>query len=269
MPLAYPQRVTPRFSRRFCGRRLLLACCSAFSLLIPGATFASTSIHTTWLWHLHQPVYWPDRRAYGTDHYEAAWDTIQQQDAGRPHPNPEVLRNIFGLDDRVNAYQGRPSAALGTIGSHVNSGTQVSYSGALMENVQSLGAAGKLGYASDWYLGNRNARTWTTTGGKPRMDLVNFTYHHALAPLLSDETLEMELRIHRRQMEIFWTTSPALSRGYFPTETCFSERMIPILKRVRGLPGSGWLRRRELRPAQPGRPTQSGPGRRQLPTYLD
>src|ERR1043166_1228027 len=101
-----------------------------------------------------------------------------------------------------------------------------------MENVQSLGAAGQLGYGSTWYSGNRTARSWSTTGGKPRMDLVNFTYHHALAPLLSDETLEMELRIHRRQMEIFWTTSPALSRGYFPAETCFSERLIPVLKKV-------------------------------------
>ena len=64
------------------------------------------------------------------------------------------------------------------------------------------------------------------------MDLLNFAYHHALAPFLSDETLEMELRIHQRQMEIFWTTSPALSRGYFPAETCFSERLIPILKKV-------------------------------------
>jgi len=74
-----------------------------------------------------------------------------------------VLRNIFGLDDRVNAYQGRPNAALGSISSSLNSGAQISYSGALMENVQSLGAAGKLNYGSEWYLANRNARTWTTT----------------------------------------------------------------------------------------------------------
>jgi len=215
-------------------RRRLLLLVSGFVLgvLGPAGPYANTSIHTTWLWHLHQPIYWPDHRGYGMDHYEAAWDTIQQQDAGRPHPNPEVLRDIFGWEDRVNAYQGRPSAALGTISTHLNSGAQISYSGALMENVQSLGAAGQLGYGASWYSANRNARTWTTTGSKPRMDLVNFTYHHALAPLLSDETLEMELRIHRRQMEVFWTTTPALSRGYFPTETCFSERMIPILKRV-------------------------------------
>src|SRR5438034_7465842 len=77
-----------------------------------------------------------------------------------------------------------------------------------------------------------NPFTGPTAGGKPRMDLVNFTYHHALAPLISDETLEMELRIHKRQMEIFWTTTPATSRGYFPAETCFTARMIPILNKV-------------------------------------
>src|SRR5882724_2260459 len=69
--------------------------------LWPLGAFATTNLHTTWLWHLHQPVYWPDRRVSGPDHYEAAWDTIQQQNAGRGHPAPEVLNDIFGLSDRV------------------------------------------------------------------------------------------------------------------------------------------------------------------------
>jgi hypothetical protein len=102
-----------------------------------------------------------------------------------------------------------------------------------MENVQSLAAAGQLGYGGNgWNNGNRRPRAWTTSGGKPRLDLVNFTYHHALAPLVSDETLEMELRIQQRQMQIFWGTNVPLSRGYFPAETCFSEHMIPILNKV-------------------------------------
>jgi hypothetical protein len=194
--------------------------------------YTSNNLHTSWLWHLHQPIYWPDQRVSGNDHYEAAWDTIQQQDAGRPHPNPEPLRTIFGWDDRVAAYQGRLRDSLGTILWLPKSGVQVSYSGALMENVQSLGAAGQLGYGGGWYLPNRQARGWTTSGGKTRMDLVNFTYHHSLAPLLSEETLEMELRIHKRHMEILWGDNPPVSRGFFPTETCFSTRMVPILKRV-------------------------------------
>src|ERR1041385_454677 len=140
--------------------RLRLAWAAFFVSALP--TLAGNSLHTTWLWHLHQPVYWPDARGYGTDHYEAAWDTIQKQDAGRLHPSPEVLRNIFGLDDRINAYQGRPKNALSSISSYLKSGAQVSYSGALMENVQSLGAAGQLGYGLSWNNGNQTARGWTT-----------------------------------------------------------------------------------------------------------
>jgi hypothetical protein len=195
------------------------------------------NVHTSFLWHLHQPIYWPDRRAGTGDHYENAWDTIQAQDGGRPHPSPEILRQVFGLDDRIAAYQGRPKDALNSIAGSgpgqlglPHAGVQVNYSGALMENIQSLGTAGQLGYGPNWYQSNRDGKAWTTSGGKPRMDMTNFTYHHAMAPLLSDETLEMELRIHQRHVQLLW--GDPVSRGYFPTETCFSERMIPILNKV-------------------------------------
>jgi hypothetical protein len=205
-------------------------CCVLFALSLP-LQADTTSVHTTWLWHLHQPIYWPDQRG-GGDHYEAAWDTIQQQNAGRNHPSPEVLSQIFGLADRVAAYQSRPHDALNSVLGYPNAGAQVSFSGALMENVQSLGSNNQLGYAANWNSHNQQARGWMTSGGQTRLDLVNFTYHHALAPLLSDETLEMELRIHQRQMQIFWGTNTPLSRGFFPAEACFSERIIPILKKV-------------------------------------
>jgi len=192
----------------------------------------NTGVHTTWLWHLHQPIYWPDRRNYDVDHYENAWDTIQQQNAGRPHPSPEVLSTIFGEADRVNVYQGEIETTLSGLLGYPNAGAQVNYSGALMENVQSLAAAGQLGYGSGWNNGFQTARAWTTSSGKPRLDLVNFTYHHAIAPLVDDQTLEMELRIQQRQMQIVWGTNVPLSRGYFPAETCFSEHIIPILNKV-------------------------------------
>jgi hypothetical protein len=208
----------------------LLACAALFAPA--AAARASGSLQTSWLWHLHQPIYWPDKRA-GDEHCENAWDTIQRQDGGRPHPSPEILRNIFGVADRVAAYQYRPRDTVDSLRSgYANAGAQVSFSGALMENVQSLGSACQLGYSGTWYQPNQQARAWTAGSGQTRLDLVNFTYHHALAPLLSDETLEMELRLHQRQMEIFWGTNPPLSRGYFPTEACFSIRLIPILKRV-------------------------------------
>jgi Glycosyl hydrolase family 57 len=213
-------------------RKLALALITVSVWLAPSSRLAAQNhnVHTSWLWHLHQPIYWPDKRA-GSDHYENAWDTIQAQNASRPEPN-EALNPVFSLSDRVHAYQEQPHNTLAAIGNFTNSGAQVNMSGALMENVQSLGAAGQLGYSGTWYGSNQQARTWTTTGGKPRMDLVNFTYHHAMAPLVSDATLLMELQIHQRQMQIFWGTSPAVSRGYFPTENCFSEHMIPILKQI-------------------------------------
>jgi hypothetical protein len=196
----------------------------------------NTNVHTTWLWHLHQPIYWPDQRNYGVDHYEEAWDTIQRQNAGRPHPNPEVLSTIFGEADRVNVYQGEIESVLSGLLSYPNAGAQVNYSGALMENVQSLAANGWNGgngaYTLGWSNSFQTARSWTTSGGKPRLDLVNFTYHHAIAPLLDDQTLEMELMIQQRQMQIDWGTNVPLSRGYFPAETCFSEHMIPILNKA-------------------------------------
>jgi hypothetical protein len=137
---------------------LLFAWCSALSLVAPLAALAGTNVHTTWLWHLHQPIYWPDRRDSGGDHYEAAWDTIQQQNAGRLHPSPEVVSSIFGVDDRRAAYQSRPHDALSSVLSYANAGAQLNYSGALMENIQSLGANNQLGYAGNWNSYNQQAR---------------------------------------------------------------------------------------------------------------
>jgi hypothetical protein len=216
--LSYPPRA-------FCCTLALVA-----TLILPTARAQNnTSIHTSWLWHLHQPIYWPEKRA-GSDHYENAWDTIQAQDAGRPHPVEQVRGQVFDIDDRRAAYQYRPHDALASIGQYLKSGAQLNYSGALMENVQSLGAAGQLGYASNWYQSNKDAKGWTSSGGRSRLDLTNFSYHHALAPFLSDETLEMELRIHKRHMQLLW--GDPTSHGYFPAEACFSERMIPILTKV-------------------------------------
>lgn len=185
-------------------------------------------VHTTYLWHLHQPIYWPDQRGSAPDHYETAWDTIRAQSAGRTHPSDSIA-TIFGIDDRVAAYQFRPRDSLQTILGQPDAGAQVNYSGALIENVNSL--AGNFGgYYTGWQNSFIEARSWQTSGGKPRMDIVNFTYHHSLAPLHSRKTFEMEIRLHRRAMELRWGTNPALSRGYFPAEMAFSERLIPVLK---------------------------------------
>jgi hypothetical protein len=197
---------------------------SVVSLL--SVALCAAPVQTSYLWHLHQPIYWPDQRSYGTDHYEVAWDSIQQQDGGRPHP-AENLRSIFGLDDRIAAYQYRPRDSVQTILGLPDAGAQVNYSGALIENVTSL--SGNLaGYYSGWQNSFIQAHGWTTSGGKPRMDIVNFTHHHALAPLHTTRTIEMEIRLHQYIVQQRFGISP--SKGFFPTEMAFSERLIPVLK---------------------------------------
>jgi glycosyl hydrolase family 57 len=201
---------------------------------------ANTSVHTSWLWHLHQPVYWPDRAPtnHVADHYQNAWDTLQLDEAGFGHPSDTSLESVFSDADRLSAYQGEPNTVLQDLSSYANSGAQVNYSGALMENVQSLAVGDpSMGYSTSWNSGNQQARLWTTTNGKPRLDLTNFTYHHCIAAFVSDETLEMDILIHQRQEEIFWNSSSQVSRGYFPAETCFSERIIPTLQNL----GIAWV----------------------------
>ncbi|HXI83339.1 MAG TPA: hypothetical protein VNL17_04520 [Verrucomicrobiae bacterium] len=192
---------------------------------------ANTSVHTSWLWHLHQPIYWPDQSPgdHSTDHYQNAYDTLQ---FGNGHPSDTDLTGVFSLSDRLHAYQEQPGVTIGDISNLGKAGVQVNYSGALMENVQSL-AAHNMWYASNWNSYNSTARTSTTTGGKTRLDLTNFTYHHCIAPFVSDETLEMDIRIHQRHQQIIWNSpNSQVSRGFFPAETCFSERIIPVLNKL-------------------------------------
>ena len=58
-----------------------------------------------------------------------------------------------------------------------------------MENVQSLGGAGKTGYAWNRNSFDQQARAWSTGGGQTRLDLVNFTYDHALLGSVVDGDL--------------------------------------------------------------------------------
>jgi hypothetical protein len=205
----------------------------------------NTNVHTSWMWHMHQPIYWSDKAPENhptlgspstVDHYQNAWDTIQLDDAGFSHPSDTSLTGVFGDANRIQDYQDYPYGVIQSLLGLPNAGCQLNMSGALMENVQSLAQAGQyygsLGEPWNWY--NQQAHGWTTSGGKTRMDIVNFAYHHCLAPLVSDETLEMDILIHQRQQQIFWGSGATnqISRGYFPAETCFSERLIPTLQKL-------------------------------------
>ena len=195
-------------------------------LLLSAGVQAATGVHVTYLWHLEQPIYWPAPNASG-QRYQSAWDSIVAKDAGAAHPEND-LRTIFSKDDRVAAYQWRPHDAVQAILGTPDGGAQVSYSGGLLVNAGSLGEAGQLGYGASWAAGFSEARGWTTSGGHPRLDVVQFSFHHALLPLVDPEVARRELRLYREAYPETWGPA-APSRGLFPSEMAFAEHLIPIL----------------------------------------
>ncbi|HBA85464.1 MAG TPA: hypothetical protein DCZ95_15365 [Verrucomicrobia bacterium] len=196
----------------------------------------NNNVYVSRFWHNHQPTYWPEWNGNGsqTERIQYAWDSIvlkpaQKYDTASEHPDNN-LTDIFGLDDRRNAYQNRPRESLGTFGSA--GGFALSYSGSLIDNVRSLGGAGQLGYGSGWWDGNRQASEWLTPSGSRRLDLVGFTYHHSLAPLLPKSVFRKELQIFKQAWWKAWNKNSDLSdhsKGYFPTEMAFSSTMIDVL----------------------------------------
>ncbi|MBU0641369.1 MAG: hypothetical protein KKB50_21120 [Planctomycetes bacterium] len=193
-----------------------------------GLDARAENVHFSYVWHLEQPIYWPDRQVSAPDRYERAWQSILRTDGGAAHPAND-LREIFGKDDRVAVYQWRVRDAIDGIRWTTDAGAQVSYSGGLIENIISLGEVSELGYTATWYAPYRQARTWITSGGHPRLDVVVFPFHHPLLPLCDESTVRKEIQLYQTIYADAWGASPGISQGLFPPEIAFSERLIRVL----------------------------------------
>ena len=198
---------------------------------LPADVHANGNVHVTRFWHNHQPIYWPEWNSNGSENsrVQYAWDSIvlkpgQNYGGLSPNYHPQNnLTDIFGLDDRKNAYQYGPRNSLNTFS---GGGFALSYSGSLIDNVRQLGGGGNLGYGGDWNSGNTQARQ------AGRLDLVGFTYHHSLAPLLPKEVFRKELQIFKQGWWKAWGGQSDLSdhsKGFFPTEMAFSQSLIDVL----------------------------------------
>jgi hypothetical protein len=196
-----------------------------------GLVRANGNVHVTRFWHNHQPIYWPEWMGSGgePDRGQLAWDSIQKkptQNYGGLSPNlhpQNDLNSIFGTDDRRGAYQDRPKKSLERFS---GGGFALSYSGSLMDNVRQLGSGGHLGYSGNWNSHNITAKSWG------RLDLVGFTYHHSLAPLLPKEVFRKELQTFKQNWYKSWAGAADLSdhsKGFFPTEMAYTRDMIDVL----------------------------------------
>ncbi len=212
-----------------------------YLLTLAIATIAFTGsmaqkVYTTYLWHLQQPIYWPEKSQTNPNRYQYVKESQDIKSGGgnnyetaTSHPTNK-LDEIFSLDDRRTVYQQGAKNSLQTILSYGNAGVQVNYSGVLIENVNSLGAANQWGYSPTWADNYKTARNWTTSTGNPKMDIVGFSYHHVISPLVSERALAKEIKTHHYIYNQTFGTNPVeYSKGYWPAEGCFSERIIKVL----------------------------------------
>jgi hypothetical protein len=206
------------------GRHLARFIITLVLAVLAAAPVSAQPVHTTYLWHMHQPIYWPDQSTWTPNRYETAYETITLA-----HAQNDVF-SIFNKDDRVADYQNYPKDAIASILDLPDAGAQVSFAAALVENIQSLADAGWNSgrYAPAWYNDYRTARGWTTSGGNPRLDPVLVAAHHPIAPLMDENALRMEIEVAKAAYAAAWGDNN-YSKGYFPAEMCFSQRMIPTL----------------------------------------
>ncbi|MFZ4457100.1 MAG: starch-binding protein [Bacteroidales bacterium] len=196
-------------------------------------TLFSQKMQTSYLWHMDQPVYWADKSKDKPESKQFAEESQRLKNnggnmyVGSPAAHPtNNLEEIFSKADRIQAYQNSPRNAVSAIKDLANAGAQLSISAGLMENIQSLGAKNQWGYGSGWMNGYKEAIGWKTSGNFPRLDVVCFTYDHALSPLVSDRTLVKQIKAHQYASNKYYGY---VSKGYWPAECAFSERIIKSL----------------------------------------
>ncbi|HMP73912.1 MAG TPA: carbohydrate-binding protein, partial [Kiritimatiellia bacterium] len=177
-------------------------------LVFAGAVQGQNPIHVTYLWHMHQPIYYPRLSVTDTD-------------------NSGVFNfSVRGVhDSRTGPYTDWPKNAVqqGADRNMPHAGVQVSFSGSLMENLNGIWG---LGWRDHWRWGRNGLRT---TLDNPRLDLVGFAYHHSLMPLTHRESMKMQIRLHREAYIDNWNTGGSYSKGFFPPESSFAIHMIPAL----------------------------------------
>ncbi len=194
---------------------------------------SAQKVYTTYLWHMDQPVYWADKSKDKPESKQFAEESHRLKMSGQnmyagssvAHPTND-LQEIFSKADRVQAYQFTPRNAVNSIKYLPDAGAQLSISAGLMENIQSLGTKNQWGYSSGWMNSYKEAIGWKTSGNYPRLDVVNFTYDHALSPLVSERTLVKQIKAYQYVANKYYGYT---SKGYWPAEGAFSERIIKSL----------------------------------------
>jgi hypothetical protein len=213
-------------------------------------------IYIAFHWHMHQPIYWP---------YEDILTTER--------------RNVYSFSiadvhySRMGPYSSWPFNAVKTMADAQlpHGGAQVSFSGSLIENLNTLAKAN--GGLQNWHQAYAGGRRLKTAKGNPRLDLVSFGYHHPLMALIGYEDIKRQILAHKDILLKTFGTDVPYSKGIFPPENAFAEWMIPGLVDSglewvmvdnihfnRACKGYPWVKGENLYPPNPADQVNVNPG---------
>lgn len=168
-------------------------------------------IYIAFLWHMHQPIYWP-------------YENIIQTEQNNRYP----FSVIDIHNQRTGPYTSWPKNAImkGITANLGNFGAQVSFSGSLIENLNNLESSGNINF-QNWKNHWNFIKNQKTILQNPRMDMLGFGYFHPLMPLIDYSDIRRHIQKHKFIFNQYFPGN--YSKGLFPPENAFSIRMIPSL----------------------------------------
>lgn len=235
----------------------ITACCAQM------AHAATAAIPAAHVYHNHMPNFWP---FYGVDvgntynatpvggavryMYDGQVINLKKTPpAGYNYYLPSALGggimphddlvSYYTPDAKTQAYQSWPQMVAGEMKnfSGGNGQVHVTMSGAVINNVNSLVTLQNVpGYTNvNWGQSWRDAyNNLPTTNGFKTLDTIRFTGHHTMGPLVGADYFLKDLIYQNVTLAqpYFLGDSFTPSRGFFPTELGFSDRLIPTLAKL-------------------------------------
>ncbi|KHL92446.1 alpha-amylase [Paenibacillus sp. IHB B 3415] len=226
-------------------------------LMIPAAaTNVSADIAATHVYHNHMPNFWA---YYDLNSYNAApagspirytydGEVIQLKQNppagytyylpnGSPMPHDDLV-SYYSHHAKTGAYLTWPWSVANTLHSNYpQAQMHVTMSGSVVNNVNSIIQQGNVsGYNNPaWGTPWKSAvDQLKTTNGSNMLDLIHFSGHHSMGPLVGNDYLLKDMIYHGATLAqpYFLGSSYKSSKGFFPTELGFSERIIPVLQKL-------------------------------------
>jgi chitodextrinase len=157
--------------------------------------------------------------------------------SGAPMPHDDLV-TYYSHDAKTGAYLYWPPDVAADMRTHAPTGqVHVTMSGAVVNNVQDLNALQNVagytntGWGTPW---RDRYNTLRTPAGNRTLDLIHFTGHHSMGPLVGPEYFLKDLIYQSTTLAqpYFLGGNFQSSKGFFPTELGFSERIIPTLAKL-------------------------------------